>query len=344
MSAARVLGSRRATATPVVTAALLLAACSSPYYAQFEAMPADGRGERVERPTFSIVVPERWQLRAGDAAALSAFEDPPANGQNRLFRTLAVTPAAAVAGDDPEQLVAASLQVLQQRHARDGLEVRETGSAELADRDCAFLRGRIDGPAAGWSLEILEYLVPGDGGSLLVAFSVPEGQMGTSQQGFAATAATLHTSLQAPKDPAGPMRWLDGQRFYVRLPEDWQQQEAAGFVATFALGGSSARCEVSTVVAAAGHDLDRIARSYAQEHAAAQPDLRILAVERTQRAGHQWLRIRSAWRDQGGTAITDDVFATSGDRLDRMTFAMSCDDYRAHRALLDRSGASMRWR
>src|SRR5262245_56143845 len=91
---------------------VLLAACSSPKYAQFEPMPADGRGERVARPTFSIVVPERWQLRDGEAGALSAFEDPPNNGANRLYRTLAVTPVASVAGDDPEQLAASSLQAL----------------------------------------------------------------------------------------------------------------------------------------------------------------------------------------------------------------------------------------
>src|SRR5262245_53463973 len=101
---------------------VVLAACSSPYYAQFEPMPVDGRGERVARPTFSIVVPERWQLRDSDTGALSAFEDPPGNGANRLYRTLAVTPVAGVAGDDPEQLAASSLQALQQRHARDGLE------------------------------------------------------------------------------------------------------------------------------------------------------------------------------------------------------------------------------
>ena len=127
----------------------MLAACSTSYYAQFPPLAADVQGTRVERPQFSIVVPRDFELRdmPGDGGHLNAFEQPPDNGEHRLYRTLVVAPVAAMSDDDPERMAERAYALLAKRHEGDSLVVRQTGRARLADRDCWFLQGRVAGPS-----------------------------------------------------------------------------------------------------------------------------------------------------------------------------------------------------
>lgn len=323
----------------------LLAACSTSFYAQFPPLAGDGSGTRVERPTFSIVVPRGFELRGEDPGALSMFESPPDNGQYRLFRTLAVVPAAAMVEDDADLMAERAYALLAKGHEGDSLEVRETGRVRLADRDCWFLRGRIAGPSASWFFEVLEYLVPGDPQSLVVAFAMPEGQLEASRAGFAAVAATLQTKLAKPREgAAGVLTWHDSDRLGVRLPAVWQRQtDGEGALAVFTQA-DGARCDVSTATSTAGYDLEGLALGYVGDQAKKWAGLRLLSLERRAFDGRSALRVRSAFQDEDGTVVVDDTFVTDGKRLDRLLFRVPHADYVAQRAAIDRAVASLRWK
>ena len=324
---------------------LSLASCSTSYYAQFPPLAADGQGTRIERPTFSIVVPPDFEVRGKDPEALTAVEQPPANGKHRLFRTVSVVPAASMVEDDADRMAERAYALLAKGHEGDSLEVRETGRAQLAGRDCWFLRGRIAGAAFGWFYEVLEYLVPGDPHSLVVAFAIPDGQFDSSRAGFVATAATLQTSLAMPKDgPAGALTWHDGNRLGVRLPAAWQRQaDSEGALAVFTQS-DGARCDVSTATSATGYDLQQLALGYLGDKSKQWPALRLLSLERRALDGRSSLRVRAAFQDADGTVLVDDTFVTDGKRMDRLLFRVPHASYVQQRAAIDRAAGSLRWK
>ena len=327
----------------------MLAACSTSYYAQFPPLAADVQGTRVERPQFSIVVPRDFVLREmpGDGGHLNAFEQPPDNGEHRLYRTLVVAPVAGMAEDDPERMAERAYALLAKRHEGDSLQVRQTGRARLADRDCWFLQGRIAGASAGWFFEVLEFLVPGDPQSLVVSFLIPEGQLEASRAGFVATAATLQTKLAMPKDgAAGALVWHDGDRLGLRLPAVWQRQaDGEGALAVFTQA-SGARCDLSTATAktAVGFDLDNLARGYVGDQGKEWPGLRLLSLERRAIDGRTSLRVRAAFQDGDGTVVVDDTFVTDGKRIDRLLFRVPHGEYVGQRSAIERAVASLRWK
>lgn len=327
-------------------ASAMLAACSLPEIARFEPLASGAPSQRHERPLFSIAVPTSWQLRdPGEVGSFGAFEEPPPNGRYRVYRTLQVIPVPAASTGAPAQLVERGLAELRQRHARDGFVELEAGAIRLCGRECALLRGRIDGPSAGWLFEVLEFYVPGDEGSLVVAFAIPDGQLAPSRDGFVAIAQSLRTSLGAPKDPAGELRWIDEGRVAVRLPVGWSGDAAAeGAVATFVLGESGTRCEVHAEPVADAEARARLARDHATATAGHWQGLQVLAVERSQLAGRAWLRVVAAEGTAAGTRIVDETIVVGAGSRDRVVFRMAVADYVRLRPQVERSAASLQWR
>lgn len=336
------MSSRRAG---VVVLALGVAGCAAPYYATFAPLPATGEGTRVERDGFSLVVPAGWQLReGGDGVLLAAFEAPPANGRYQLYRRLAVASAPAVAAADDAAMAAAATALLRAR--RPDLEVRATGRTTVADREAWWLRGRVPGGAAGWFLETLDVLVPGDRGSLVVGFEIPEGQLDASRDGFLATAATLRTTLAAPAATAvAELAWFDRDRIGVRLPATWQRAADPGeALAVFELAGSDGRCDLTTATSAEGYQLDPLVEGYLRDQAPKWAGLRIQSVERARRSGHDSLRFRATFLADGETIVVDDTFVLVGNRMDRLLFRVPFADYAAQRMVIERAVASLQWR
>lgn len=311
---------------------LLAAACATPEFAQFAPLPPQPQGQRVARERFSIVVPTGFALRdTADPSALSAFEEPPANGRYRAYRTLEVVPLPALAADDADALSQVALATLRQLRAADQLEEHEHGTARLGERDAFFVRGSIRGPSAGWFFDVLDYLVPGAPQSLAVRFAAPAGQLEASRAGFTAIAATLQTDLGAPRLAGGEATWLDGDRLAIRLPEDWLRQPAAeGVLAAFDCAVFAARCEIASVP---GTDLAAVRRT---------PEA--LTTDDSPRQGRASARSCRVVQDQDGPIVTDETFVVAADHLDRITFRMPLAAYRQQRAAVERALASLRWR
>lgn len=328
----------------VVALALFAAGCAAPTYATFAPLPASGEGTRVERDRFSLVVPSGWTLRERDGSLLSAFETPPANGRFRLYRTLDVATAPAVDAADDEAMAAAASTLL--RAQRAGAEIAETGTTRLDGRAAYWLRGRMSGGAADWILEVLDVLVPGDDGSLVISFTIPDGQLPASRDGFFATAATLQPKSSPGTGAAlGELAWFDGNRLGVRLPPAWQRAADPGeALAVYALAGSDGRCDLTTSTAAAGFQLDPLVAGWLRDQAPKWAGLRQLSVERVRRGGHDSLRFRGAFLADGETVVVDDTFVLAGNRMDRLLFRVPFADYPAQRTAIERAVASLRWR
>lgn len=340
----------------VVAFGLFAAACAAPYYAQFAPLPDAVRGARVVREAFSIVVPDGFRQRdEAESAAVRAFEEPPANGEHRLFRRLDVDLVAPMELADGEAMAQQALALLRQARIADGLEEQETGAVTLAGRDSWFLRGRVRGPSAGWRLEVLDFLVPGATHSVRVQCTIPDGQLAASRAGFLAIAATLQTTLAAPSEAVGAQHTFDGGRLSLRLPATWTRADdeaavaaANGTLATFVREPAGARCDLSAVTIAGAVSgaawLDQLRAGYLEDRGAEWPGLQVLAVERRQLGPRTLLRLRSAYRDGGETVVVDDSYAVEGTRVDRLLFRTTGADYRADRAGFDRAVASLRWR
>lgn len=322
---------------------LLLVACATPEFAQFSPLPATIVGHRETRPMWSLVVPDGWQVRNGDADVLHAFETPPKNGRYLLYRTLRVTAAAAVTAEDEAGLGEAAQRLLVEHHADDGLVVQERGTARLGERDAWFVRGTIRGPAAGWTLDVLDYCVPGTPVSLVISFTAPAPQLAASRAGFAAIAATLETSLGAPRLTGGDVQRLDGGRLTLRLPAAWQRlDDGAGNGAELArFRRGDADCDVSTRLGDAPA-LDQFAAAAAEAPSEAR-DFRLLSIDRSPRGGHRAVRVRSAWRTAAGTVIADDTAVLAGAHLDVVRCRMPAADFAELAPEIDRALTSLRW-
>lgn len=326
-------------------AALLFAACAAEsYYAVFPpAVPGD-EAQRTAGDGFSLVLPQHFESQStGGSGAFRFRETPPPNGQNRLFRVISVEPVAAATDDDPAAIAEQGLALLRAHWAADDLEVRETGSAKLADRDCPLLVGRVRGPAAGWFFDLLAYYVPGDPHGLVVWFQIPEGQLAASREAFAKCAASLQTTLGMPKPgPAGPMRWHDEHHLGLRLPADWTVlPDAPGSLAAYSSADGNVRCDLvrETVTAP---DLDAVQRGYERERGANFRDLAIVGTQWRQLAGQRALRVVSAYRDVGDTLVVDDLLLLRGTTLYRVVFRAAQADFGAARPAIERAIASAR--
>lgn len=322
---------------------LLLVACATPEFAQFSPLPATIVGHREARPLWSLVVPDGWQVRNSDDDVLYAFEAPPKNGRHLVYRTLHVATAAAVAADDDAGLGEAAQRLLIERRTNDELVVQERGAARLAGRDAWFMRGTMRGPAAGWTFDVLDYCVPGTPVSLVISFTAPAPQLAASRAGFAAIAATLETSLGAPRLRGGDAQRLDGGRLTLRLPAAWQRlDDGAGNgaeLARFRRGG--AECNVSTRLGDAPL-LAQFAEAAAKAPNEAR-DFRLLSIDRSPRGGHRAVRVRSAWRGAAGTVIADDTAVLAGAHLDVVSCRVPAAEFAELAPEIDRALTSLRW-
>lgn len=333
----------RPTASLAVAAALL-AACAQPYYALFPPLPADVHGERVACARFSLLIPTEFRVAEDHAESLIATESAPANGQNRVHRRIRAVPVPAIPADDEEALATAGLATLEARYAGDALEVSATGRSERLGRMCPWLRGTIAPSSYDLRLDLFAVLVPGEPQSLLVEFVTPAGQMSAADPGYASVLASLQTDLAAPGF-GGELLWFDGDRFGVRLGDDWQRQaDAEGGLAVFTSTDGEARCDVTTATRSGGYDLDRLAHGWAGDQAAQWPDLRLASIERGTRAGRSFARFRGAFHDDQGTVFVDDIYIVRGDCLDRVLFRVPHANQERLRAGLERAVRSLRWR
>lgn len=328
----------------VVASWLVAAGCAAPTYATFPPLAATGGGTRVDCDRFSLVVPDGWQLRDRDGASLSAFESPPANGRFKLYRTLDVATAPAVEAADDDTMAASASALLRARRA--DAEIGETGRTRLDGRDAYWLHGRTSGGAADLVLEVLDVLLPGDDGSLVISFAIPDGQLAASRDGFFATAATLlPKSAPGSGSALGDLAWFDGNRLGVRLPPAWQRAADPGdALAVYGLAGSDARCDLTTATLATGFQLDPLVAGWLRDQAPKWAGLRQLSVERARRGGHDSLRFRGAFLADGETVVVDDTFVLAGNRMDRLLFRVPFADFPAQQAAIERAVASMRWR
>ncbi|MCA8974727.1 MAG: hypothetical protein KDC98_08390 [Planctomycetes bacterium] len=338
----------------------VVAGCAAPEFARFGPMQPGGERDRVERRGFSIAVPQGFELRHGDdATALDAFENPPDNGRYRVYRTLKVQPVAAVVAGDVGAMSAAALAALQRFRASDGLEVLETGRAELAGREGWFLRGTIAGPAAGWRLDVLDYYVPAATTGFVVAFTGPEGQLAACREACAATAASLRAAAvpvatpvpepvpgSTPDPVAASLTWFDGNRIALQLPGGWLRlPQAEGLIASLRLEGGRSSCTLTHETLAGDLTLERFARDRIAEHAAKWADLRLLLIDRQSRSGRTALRVCAACRDTNGgdTIVIDDTFVVGGGSCDRLTLRCPLVEYQGNRAAIEQLVASLRW-
>ncbi|MFO1076427.1 MAG: hypothetical protein U1E73_01730 [Planctomycetota bacterium] len=324
---------------------VVASACALPKFAQFPPLPADVACHRVDRGSFSVLVPDHWR-EFGEAGPddLHFVEDAPANGEIHAYRALVVRTREPIAGDDPAAITQAGLAALCARHANDNLAVVATGTASLAGRDCAFLQGTITPSSYEVVLETLCYLVPGEGKALVVEFTVPAGQLDAARPGFAAIAQSLQTPVPPPR-AGGELLWLDGDRVGVFVPDGWMRAADAGpALAAFTFGDGEAHCEVSTATSENGYDLARLAQGYERDQAPQWPDLCITAVERGTLGGRAFVRFRGAYRDELGTVFVDDTFVVAGDRLDRVLCRVPHGEPTAALASAQRLARSLRWR
>lgn len=320
------------------------AACALPWYATFEPLRADATMRRVERPRFSLLVPGVGEEVARDDGGLTVRETPPANGRNRVLRTLAVDVAPGLDTDEPEAVQRAALDELRARRKRDDLAETENGAATIAGRAAFWLRGTCSARAADLRIDVLDYFVPGSPQSLVVQCAMPEGQLEASRDGFLAIVSSLQTKLDPPGAANGTLRWFDGDRVALRLPEAWKPQpDEAGALAVFVHEPSGARCDLVTAASDGPVDLDRVAANYVAEKSGEWPRLRVLSMQRGVRDGRDVLRLCAAYQDGGDTIVVDDTFAVAAGRLDRLLFRVAAADFGAVRAAIDKAARSLRW-
>lgn len=307
----------------LLTAALLGSCTSGSFYAVFPPAAPGVEAQRATKGAFSLVGPTGWD-RLDDAAEphLRWRETPPPNGQYRLYRFCNVEVTPAMREDEPAVMMANAVQVLRERHAKDDLEVRQTGSVQLGDRMATFLVGRHRGNAADFFHEVLEYHVPGAEQSLVLAFSVPDGQLAASRRGFEQIAATLRTTLGQPQPgAAGRWIWHDDHHIGVQLPADWEAQtDRQGALAVYIHAAGSARCDVTAETLANGVDLDSLLAGYEADQSAKLTDLVLTGVKKLQIGDLAALRFQSAYRDAGDTIACEDLFVAKGNRIYRVLF------------------------
>lgn len=321
----------------LVATAVLGGCASGSYYAAFPPAVPAAEAQRATKGPFSLVGPAGWdRLDATDEPALRWRETPPTNGQYLLYRFCSVDAAPAMAEDEPAAMAANGVQVLRERHAEQDLEVRQTGSVQLGDRTATFLVGRHRGTAAGWFHEVLEYHVPGAEQSLVLAFSVPDGQLKASRAAFEQIAATLRTTIGLPQPgAAGRWLWLDDHHIGVRLPGDWEAQEdRQGALGVYIHAAGSARCDVTAETLANGVDLGSLQAGYETDQSARLPDLVLTGVQQRRVGGLAAVRFQSAYRDAGDTIVCDDLFVAKGKRVYRVLFRVPEPEFAALRGTI----------
>lgn len=322
----------------LLLASAALGGCAADsFYAVFPPAMPGAAAQRVTKGAVSLVGPAGWE-RLDEAAepTLRWRESPPPNGQYRLYRFCSIEPAPPMAEDEPSAMATDALQVLRARHAKDDLEVRQTGTVQLGDRTATFLVGRHRGTAQGWFHEVLEYHVPGAEQSLVLAFSVPDGQLAASRAGFEQIAATLRTTLGQPQPgAAGRWVWLDDHHIGVRLPGDWEPQEdRQGALAVFIHADGSARCDVTAETLAKGVDLASLQAGYEADQSARLTDLVLTGVQQRRIGDLAAVRFQSAYRDAGDTIVCDDLFVAKGNRIYRVLFRVPEPEFAARRAAI----------
>ena len=321
----------------LLTTAVLGGCASGSFYGVFPPAVPGAAAQRATKGPFSLVGPAGWD-RLDDATepGLRWREAPPPNGQYLLYRFCVVEPAPTMAEDEPATMTASALQVLRERHAKEDLEVRQTGTVQLGERTATFLVGRHRGNAAGFFHEVLEYHVPGAEHSLVLAFSVPDGQLEASRAGFEAIAATLRTTLGLPQPgAAGRWIWLDDHHIGVRLPGDWEPQEdRQGALGVYLHAAGSARCDVTAETLANGVDLASLQAGYETDQSARLTDLVLTGVQQRRIGNLAALRFQSAYRDAGDTIVCDDLFVAKGNRIYRVLFRVPEPEFAALRGTI----------
>lgn len=333
-------------AAQVVTIALaaFAASCATPWYGRFAPLRADSPMRRVDRPEFSILVPDASSVSERDDGGVIARETPPPNGEHLVYRIVEVTLAPGVADDEPASMQRTALEHLRTLPQRDDFVVTDTSATTIAGRAAFVLHGVCGAGAADLRFDVLDFFVPGWPKSLVVRCSIPEGQLAASRDGFVAIVNSLQTKLGPPGAGDGEMQWFDGERIALRLPEAWQRQpDEAGALAVFVHEPSGARCDLVTKSTAAPVDLDRVAANWRTEQSVEWPSLAVVSTERSQRAGRDVLHLRGVYRDGGETIVVDDTYAVTRERLDRLLFRMPLADYRGEREALDKAVRSLRW-
>lgn len=322
----------------LLLATAVLGGCAfSSFYAVFPAAVPGAEAQRATKGAFSLVGPAGWdRLDAAADPDLLWRETPPRNGQYLLYRFCTVEPAPAMAEDEPATMLANAVQLLRERHAKQDLEVRQTGSVQLGDRTATFLVGRHRGTAAGWFHEVLEYHVPGAEHSLVLAFSVPDGQFEASRPGFEQIAATLRTTLGLPQPgAAGRWLWLDDHHIGVRLPGDWEAQEdRQGALGVYIHAAGSARCDVTAETLTNGVDLGSLQANYEADQSARLTDLVLTGVQQRRVGDLPAVRFQSAYRDAGDTIVCDDLFVAKGKRIHRVLFRVPEPEFAALRGTI----------
>ncbi len=322
-----------------------LAACATSPYAVYPPAVLGTEAQRIQCPSYSIVPPVGFvspTALAGDDIRLR--EDPPENGKMLVYRSLRVERAPAVPDDEPATVAAEAMVVLRERHAKDDLEVRETGTVRLVDRDCPFLVGRISGGAADLKLEVLDFYVPGDRHGLVVSFDTPDGQLAVSRAVFEQSAATLRTTLGPPKPGAlGPLYWHDESKFGVRLPVEWVAQPAgAGALATYETADGEGLCEVIRATDEKGYDLETLVAGYEADQQKVLPGYSLLTTGWRRISGQRALRFVGVHAPTGETVVVDDLFLARDKTMYRIVFQASVPQYAARRAAIGKALDSIR--
>lgn len=317
--------------------ALLATGCASnSTYAIYAPAEVGAEANRIARSDFSIVPPRGWELvSAEDSARIKLREQPPGNGRHLLFRILEVELVPAVADHDGQAL-------LRQRHAKDDLEVRGTGVAQLAGRDSQFLVGRKRGPAADLFFEVLDYYVPGKDHGLVVSFLVPDGQLAASQSALEQTAATLRTSLGMPGGVLGAMQWHADHQLGLRLPAEWEAQtDTQGALAMYLSLDGSARCDLLAQTFANGCDLDRLFAGYEQDRTQLWGKVAVMQTEWRRVGNLRALRFVCVYQDADGPIVCDDLFVANGNTMYNVLFRAPQGEYSTMRAAIGNSLASV---
>lgn len=329
----------------LILAPAALAACATSAYAVYPPAVLGTEAQRIQRLSYSIVPPVGFvspTALADDDIRLR--EQPPDNGKMLVYRSLRVERAPAVPEDEPAAVAAQAMAILRERHAKDDLEVRETGTVRLVDRDCPFLVGRISGGAADLHLEVLEFYVPGDLHGLVVSFDTPDGQLAASRAVFEQSAATLRTSLGPPKPGAlGALHWHDEQKLGLRLPVEWVAQAGGeGALATYETADGEGLCEVIRVVDANGYDLERLVGGYEADQQKVMPGYSLLTTGWRSISGQRALRFVGVHAPTGESVVVDDLFLARGTTMYRIVFQATVPHYATRRAAIGKALDSLR--
>lgn len=332
--------SRRAV---VILSALLVAACEGPKYAQFEPLGNDVATQRVQRERFSMLVPTGW-AQNDDAASLVVKETPPDNGRIRAYRAVSVQRVDAVAGDDRESIRRAAFAWLHERYRDEGLVVTGTGTRELAGRECMWLEGSIFRSSIDLRFDLLACLVPGRDASLWLECTTPEGQFEAARSGFAVVVDSVETDVLPPRG-TGPIEWFAGGKTGLRPDEEWTvQRDVDGCAAVLTAAGTSLRGEVRVTTSTQPFELDRLVADYATQQEAEWKELQIASIERGERDGRRFARVRAAFRSGSKVLVVDETLVPSGARLDRVRFVASRAEWAQLGPAVERAASSLRWR